>query len=68
MLSPASPVLWGGAGAKTVTDHWPGAPAGSNKCACGVNGTCADPKLPCNCDIGDKTWREDKGRLLSSSL
>ena len=66
MLSPESPVLWGGAGAKTVTDHWPGAPAGSNKCACGVNGTCADPRLPCNCDIGDKTWREDKGRHLSS--
>ena len=60
------PVLWGGGDAmKTVTDHWPGAPAGSNKCACGVNGTCADPRLPCNCDIGDKTWREDKGKLLS---
>lgn len=65
MRSPTFPVLWGGGGVKTVTDHWPGAPAGSNKCACGVNGTCADPRLPCNCDIGDKTWREDKGRLLS---
>ena len=60
----AFPVLWGGGAMKAVTDHWPGAPAGSNKCACGVNGTCADARLPCNCDIGDKTWREDKGRLL----
>ena len=57
-------VHWGGGDMKAVTDHWPGAPAGSNKCACGVNGTCADARLPCNCDIGDKTWREDKGRLL----
>ena len=65
MHSPLFPVLWGGGGVKTITDHWPGAPAGSNKCACGVNRTCADPRLPCNCDIGDKTWREDKGRLLS---
>lgn len=60
MLSPMS-VNWMGGGPKTVTDHWPGAPAGSGKCACGVNGTCADPRLPCNCDLGDKTWREDKG-------
>lgn len=59
------PVLWGGGGGKTVDDHWPGAPAGSNKCACGVDGTCADPRLPCNCDSGDKIWREDNGRLLS---
>ena len=64
MHTSAFPVLWGGSGMKAVTDHWPGAPAGSNKCACGVNGTCADPRLPCNCDIGDEKWREDKGRLL----
>ena len=62
MLSPMFPVVWMGGGLNTVTDHWPGAPAGSGKCACGVNGTCADPRLPCNCDIGDETWREDKGR------
>ena len=48
----------------SISDHWPGAPAGSNKCACGVNRTCADPTLPCNCDIGDTTWREDKGNQL----
>ena len=66
MQASVFPVLWGGGGVKTVTDHWPGAPARSKKCACGVNGTCADPRLPCNCDTGDKTWREDKGRLLSS--
>ena len=58
-------VLWKGPGlGSLIADHWPGAPAGSNKCACGVNGTCADPNLPCNCDIGDNTWREDEGNGL----
>ena len=57
-----APVQWKGPGlGSLISDHWPGAPAGSHKCACGVNGTCANPRLPCNCDIGDKTWREDGG-------
>ncbi|XP_068741835.1 contactin-associated protein-like 2 [Montipora capricornis] len=61
-------VRWMGLGHDTViSDHWPGAPAGSNKCACGVNGTCADPSLPCNCDIGDKTWREDEGYVTEKA-
>lgn len=64
LQSPMGPVqvLWQTGGMGLVTDHWPGAPAGSRKCACGVNGTCADPRLSCNCDIGDQTWREDKGK------
>ena len=45
-----------------MSDYWPGAPAGSMKCACGVNRTCANPGLACNCDIGDEKWREDEGR------
>lgn len=60
LMSGTAQVRWKG-GPFLVFDHWPGAPAGSYKCACGVNGTCADPKLPCNCDIGDETWREDEG-------
>lgn len=47
---------------QVVRNYWPGAPAGSMKCACGLNGTCADPRFACNCDIGDETWREDKGK------
>lgn len=55
-------VRWKGPGnGSLISDHWPGAPACSNMCACGVNGTCADPSLSCNCDIGDNTWREDEG-------
>ena len=65
MQSPVGPaqVGWlGGGRYELVTDHWPGASAGSGKCACGMNRTCADSKVSCHCDIGDKTWREDKGK------
>ena len=63
LQSPTGPakVNWLGGDYDPVSDYWPGAPAHSMKCACGVNVTCEDPRLACNCDIGDKTWREDKG-------
>ena len=69
LQSPVGPaeVSWVGGDYEPVSDYWPGAPAGSMKCACGVNGTCADPRLACNCDIGDKTWREDKGKPRDST-
>ena len=58
-------VRWKGPGlGSLISDHWPGAPAGSNECACAVNGTCADPSLSCNCDIGDNVIA---CRLLSLS-
>lgn len=45
-------------------NYWGGAPAGSNKCACGVKKTCVDPSKYCNCDAdGDDKWREDSGEL-----
>lgn len=59
--SGSDPVRWKGVHPSLISDHWPGAPAGSNKCACGVNGTCTNPRYNCNCDIGDNTWREDGG-------
>lgn len=64
LQSPVGPavVSWSGGGdLELVSDYWPGAPAGSMRCACGVNRTCSDPGLACNCDIGDEKWREDKG-------
>ena len=43
--------------------YWGGAPPDSNKCACGMNNTCANPSRPCNCDKNDEVWREDSGLL-----
>ena len=37
------------------------------KCACGVNGTCANPGYGCNCDGNDAIWREDSGFLSDKS-
>ena len=43
-------------------NYWGGAPAGSNKCKCGVTKTCEDPSKSCNCDSdNDNRWRQDSG-------
>lgn len=40
---------WVGANNQRM-DYWPGALPGSGVCACGLDGTCADPSKACNCD------------------
>ena len=48
--------------------YWGGANSTSlYKCACGVNGTCADSGYGCNCDKNDNTWRADSGLLKNKS-
>ncbi|EDO44023.1 predicted protein, partial [Nematostella vectensis] len=42
---------------------WGGAPSRSNKCACGVTGTCDNAANSCNCESNDNVWREDSGFL-----
>ncbi|XP_033114751.1 neurexin-4-like isoform X2 [Anneissia japonica] len=44
-------------------DYWGGAGPGTRKCACGIEGTCADSNKWCNCDIDDTIEREDSGIL-----
>ena len=47
--------------------YWGGATPGSQKCACGMNNSCADPSKACNCDKNDGVWREDSGLLTDKS-
>ena len=51
--------------------YWGGASPGSNKCACGMNNTCATrgpvDLCNCNCDAVDHVWREDSGLLTYKS-
>ncbi|XP_013394163.1 uncharacterized protein LOC106161688 [Lingula anatina] len=47
--------------------NWGGAPTNSKMCACGVQGTCDNPKHSCNCLINDKVWRSDEGYLEDKS-
>ncbi|ESO92406.1 hypothetical protein LOTGIDRAFT_80011, partial [Lottia gigantea] len=46
-----------------IADYFSGGVPGSESCACGMNDTCADPGLLCNCDMNDATWREDSGYI-----
>ena len=46
--------------------NWGGATE-KGKCACGMNKTCANPNLGCNCDKNDNEWREDSGLLTDKT-
>ncbi|KAK6188476.1 hypothetical protein SNE40_004643 [Patella caerulea] len=46
-----------------IADYFSGALPGTASCACGMDDTCADPGLLCNCDMNDAQWREDSGYL-----
>ncbi|KAM4591135.1 contactin-associated protein-like 4 [Odontesthes bonariensis] len=60
-----SPLSWwvGGPGAGQVQTQWGGAPPGSRRCACSVQGNCVDPKHHCNCDADRTAWANDSGLL-----
>ncbi|XP_078380224.1 uncharacterized protein LOC144663168 [Oculina patagonica] len=47
--------------------YWGGASPGSDKCACGMTNSCANPSDKCNCDKNDGVWREDSGLLTDKS-
>ena len=53
----------------TKMTYWGGAKPG-NRCACGMNNSCAKRKnitFECNCDRNDANWREDSGNLANKS-
>ncbi|KAM8732065.1 contactin-associated protein-like 2a [Acanthopagrus schlegelii] len=45
--------------------YWGGSLPGIQKCACGIDRNCTDPKYDCNCDADNKQWREDSGLLVN---
>uniref|UniRef100_A0A8C4GYN5 Contactin associated protein 2 n=1 Tax=Dicentrarchus labrax TaxID=13489 RepID=A0A8C4GYN5_DICLA len=44
--------------------YWGGSGPGIQKCACGIDRNCTDPKYDCNCDADHKQWKEDSGLLI----
>uniref|UniRef100_A0A4W6FRD8 Contactin associated protein 2 n=1 Tax=Lates calcarifer TaxID=8187 RepID=A0A4W6FRD8_LATCA len=44
--------------------YWGGSGPGIQKCACGIDRNCTDPKYDCNCDADLTQWREDSGLLI----
>ena len=67
MLFRNSGYAWWVSRDSTKMTYWGGASPGSGKCACGMNNTCGDSKLACNCDKNDKKWREDSGLLTDKT-
>ncbi|XP_067167957.1 contactin-associated protein 1 [Apteryx mantelli] len=43
--------------------YWGGSRPGIQRCACGLDKNCADPKYFCNCDADHALWRTDRGLL-----
>ncbi|XP_061652281.1 contactin-associated protein-like 2b isoform X2 [Phyllopteryx taeniolatus] len=44
--------------------YWGGSGPGIQKCACGIEHNCTNPKHYCNCDADQRSWREDAGLLV----
>ncbi|KAJ8344708.1 hypothetical protein SKAU_G00289010 [Synaphobranchus kaupii] len=44
-------------------EYWGSSFPGIQKCACGINQNCTDPKFHCNCDADYEQWYSDRGWL-----
>ncbi|XP_061696396.1 contactin-associated protein-like 2b isoform X2 [Syngnathoides biaculeatus] len=44
--------------------YWGGSGPGIQKCACGIEQNCTNPKHFCNCDADQRSWKEDAGLLV----
>ena len=40
----------------------------SHFCQCGINNTCIEPRLPCNCDANLPTWQADEGIITEKDI
>ncbi|XP_069763322.1 contactin-associated protein 1 isoform X2 [Narcine bancroftii] len=43
--------------------YWGDARPGTQRCSCGMNRVCTDPKYYCNCDADYRQWKYDRGML-----
>ncbi|NWW63601.1 CNTP2 protein, partial [Ifrita kowaldi] len=58
-----NPYTWWVGKANEKHYYWGGSGPGIQKCACGIERNCTDPKYYCNCDADYKQWRKDSGML-----
>uniref|UniRef100_UPI0037E7851E contactin-associated protein-like 2 n=1 Tax=Semicossyphus pulcher TaxID=241346 RepID=UPI0037E7851E len=59
-----APFTWWVGRANERHSYWGGSGPGIQKCSCGIERNCTDPKYFCNCDADLRTWREDAGLLV----
>ncbi|KAF4020436.1 hypothetical protein G4228_012260 [Cervus hanglu yarkandensis] len=62
-LADGSPYTWWVGKANEKHYYWGGSGPGIQKCACGIERNCTDPRYYCNCDADYKQWRKDAGFL-----
>lgn len=55
-LADGSPYTWWVGKANEKHYYWGGSGPGIQKCACGIERNCTDPKYYCNCDADYKQW------------
>uniref|UniRef100_A0A8C2Y7M1 Contactin associated protein 2 n=1 Tax=Coturnix japonica TaxID=93934 RepID=A0A8C2Y7M1_COTJA len=58
-----NPYTWWVGKANEKHYYWGGSGPGIQKCACGIERNCTDPKYYCNCDADYKQWKKDMGML-----
>ncbi|KAM4551352.1 contactin-associated protein-like 2b [Odontesthes bonariensis] len=58
------PLTWWMGRANQRHSYWGGSGPGIQKCACGIENNCTDPRHHCNCDADLRTWKEDAGLLV----
>jgi hypothetical protein len=60
---PNAPLGWWVGRTNQTMDYWGGSEIGTGKCSCGLDMTCANPNLFCNCDSQAPTELKDAGYL-----
>lgn len=60
---PNTPFGWWVGRTNQTMDYWGGSEVGTGKCSCGLDMTCANPNLFCNCDSQMATELKDTGYL-----
>ncbi|CAF1038539.1 unnamed protein product [Rotaria sp. Silwood1] len=60
---PNSPYGWWVGRTNQTMDYWGGSEIGTGKCSCGLDMSCANPNLFCNCDSQFTTELKDGGYL-----
>ncbi|XP_019724921.1 contactin-associated protein-like 2b [Hippocampus comes] len=60
----SEPFTWWSGRANERHFYWGGSGPGIQKCACGIERNCTNPKHYCNCDADQRAWKEDAGLLV----
>ena len=59
-LLDGSPFTWWVGRANERHSYWGGSGPGIQKCSCGIEHNCTDPKYYCNCDADLRSWWVDR--------